>query len=65
MHVWVYALRYGIFGGEGNVFVHKLVGPGCLKWKSQVTCVRLRAKSLEVRINEKSLSSLSLAYGAK
>ena len=29
-----YESRYGIFDGEGNVFVHKLVGPGCLKLES-------------------------------
>ena len=42
-----------------------IVGPGCLKWEYQVTCIRLRAESLGVRINEKSLSSLSLASGAE
>ena len=63
MRIWVYESRYGIFSSEGNVFVHIIVGLGCLKWESQVTCVHLQVELLGVRINEKSLSSLGLASG--
>ena len=44
-----YKSRYGIFGGEGNVFVHR--------WA--------RVFKMGVRINEKLLSSLNLASGVE